>query len=44
MRDEWILMEKIVDFLFKSKEIPENKVADFHLLQECLKKLKRVEK
>lgn len=44
MRDEWLLIERIADLLFKSKEIPENKRADFYFIQECLKVLERVEK
>lgn len=43
MRDELLLMEKIAELLFKGEEIPENKRADFYLMQECLKILERVE-
>ncbi|MCU7201591.1 hypothetical protein GMB70_14765 [Turicibacter sanguinis] len=43
MRDEWLLMEKIADLLFKGEEIPEDKRADFYLMQECLKILERAE-
>lgn len=43
MRGEWLLMEKIAELLFKGEEIPEDKRADFYLIQECLKILERTE-
>lgn len=43
MRDEWLLMEKIAELLFKGEEIPDHKRADFYLMQECLKILERAE-
>ena len=43
MRDEWLLMEKIAELLFKGEEIPEDKRADFYLIQKCLKILELVE-
>ncbi|MTP78869.1 hypothetical protein GMB70_09380 [Turicibacter sanguinis] len=44
MRDEWLLMERVAALVFKGKEIPKDKRADFYLIQECLKVLERVEK
>lgn len=44
MRDEWLLIEKIAELLFNGKEIPENKRADFYLIQECLKVLEQAER
>lgn len=43
MRDEWLLMQRVAELLFKGEEIPEDKRADFYLIQECLKILERVE-
>ena len=43
MIGEWLLMEKIAELLFKGEEIPEDKRADFYLIQECLKILERTE-
>lgn len=43
MRDEWLLMEKIANLLFNDEEIPEYKMAEFYLMQECLKILDRAE-
>lgn len=37
------MMEKIAELLFKGEEIPEDKRADFYLIQECLKILERTE-
>lgn len=36
-------MEKIADLLFNGEEVPEDKRADFYLIQECLKILERAE-
>lgn len=43
MRDEWLLMQRVAELLFKGEEIPEHKRADFYLMQECLKILEQVE-
>ncbi|WP_317327152.1 terminase small subunit [Turicibacter sanguinis] len=43
MREEWLLMEKIAELMFKGEEIPRDKRADFYLIQECLKILELVE-
>ena len=44
MRDEWLLMQRVAELLFKGEEIPEDKRSDFYLIQECLKVLERIEK
>ena len=43
MRDEWLLMERVAELVFKGEDIPEDKRSDFYLIQECLKILERVE-
>lgn len=43
MRDEWLLMQRVAELLFKGEEIPEDKRGDFYLIQECLKILERIE-
>ena len=43
MRDEWLLMERVAELVFKGEDIPEDKRLDFYLIQECLKILERVE-
>lgn len=44
MRDEWLLMQRVAELLFKGEEIPEDKRGDFYLIQECLKILEQTEK
>ena len=43
MRDEWLLMDRVAELVFKGEEIPEDKRSDFYLIQECLKVLERTE-
>lgn len=43
MRDEWLLMQRAAELVFKGEEIPEDKRSDFYLIQECLKVLERTE-
>lgn len=43
MRDEWLLMQRVAELLFKGEDIPEDKRSEFYLIQECLKILERVE-
>ncbi len=43
MRDEWLLMERVAELVFKGEDIPEDKRSDFYLIQECLKILERAE-
>ena len=43
MRDEWLLMQRVAELVFKGEDIPEDKRSDFYLIQECLKILERVE-
>ena len=43
MRDEWLLLQRVAELLFKGEEIPKDRRGDFYLIQECLKILERVE-
>lgn len=43
MRDEWLLMQRGAELVFKGEEIPEGKRSDFYLIQECLKILEQTE-
>lgn len=43
MRDEWLLMQRVAELLFKGEKIPEDKRSDFYLIQECLKVLEQTE-